>query len=152
MPKVTIRPERAACVRLRDRCEEAGLVEDEMVGGQHDHARARMARFNEGGCGGDGRSGIATGGFEQQRALHAHLHQLAGDEEAEIGMGDDDRLGKHRPLHPRQRLLEHRFFAEQRDELLGEGFARGRPEARARSTADDDGNDQLCRGHALLTG
>ena len=138
-------------------------VTHHMVGGQDEQqqTRVRGIRGIGGGIGGDvarcgsrrqrhmsgqrdGRGGVAPDGLQHDPcARHARLTQLLGDHEA-VGLVADHDRGRH----PRQTCraghgrLQHGLAAPgERQELFGELLARQRPEARARTTRENYGDD-----------
>ncbi len=104
-----------------------------MIGRQHQQQRVAVfvlrigARDQRGDR--DRRRGIAADRFEHDPRLRSADHaQLLGDEEAMVFVGDDQRrgLGQRRDAAPRG--LQHGVIADQRQELLGVGLARQRPQ------------------------
>ena len=80
--------------------------------------------------------GVPTRRFDKNRArFGATLVQLLLDEKALIFASDHQQGIILRPRQADRRLLEHRMFGCDRKQLLGEGFAGNRPQARARSAA-----------------
>ena len=74
----------------------AGLAEfvgfaDDVVGGQHEHERLGITFGCKHGGDRDGGPRIAPHRLEHDIGLDAQLAQLLGDDEAEFGVGDDDR-------------------------------------------------------------
>ena len=70
--------------------ELVGLADD-VVGRQHQHDRVRRAASRQHGGDRHGGAGIAPHRLEHDVRLDAALAQLLGDDEAEVGIGDDDR-------------------------------------------------------------
>ena len=81
----------------------------------------------------DRRSGISSERLEHDGwTVDADRAQLFADREAVLGVCDHHRLGKQRAIVDAQRrLLQQGVFAEQREQLLGVGLARQRPQPRA---------------------
>jgi hypothetical protein len=102
---------------------EAGAVAHDMIGGEHDDDRLRRAARGEAGGHGDGGAGVAARGFEDDVGLGADLAQLVGDEKAIVLIGDDDRRLEGGIGHHGDGGLEGGAFADERDELLGQGLA-----------------------------
>ena len=114
----------------------------DVVGCEHSHDRLRIAGRRPGGRGADRGRAVAPLRLEQDRRLGADLPQLLGDPKAIVEIGDDDRRIEHRRIanHADDRL-KRRTLADQRNELLGQAFARFRPHAGARSAAHDHWQD-----------
>ena len=128
MPKVTIWP----CGRGFGSAP-AGLAEflgvaHDMVGGQHQHECVAIAFGREHRRDRNRGTGIAAHRLEHDVGFDAVLAQLLGHDEAEVGIGDDDRPGEQ-ARHPnaRKHLLEGRSFPDKRNELLRHALARDRP-------------------------
>ena len=136
-----------------DDLAKALLVGDDVVGREdaedgigcgalHDHSGERA-----------GRGGIAGAGFAQN-ALVRDLRKLLRDGLGEQLVGDDEEaLGGGDGTEALDRLLDHGFRAGERENLLGAGTARARPEARAAASGEDYGNQCFVLrgfvGHAL---
>ena len=89
-----------------------------------------------------------SGMFRPYRSQVGYVHdnrQVSGSEGgsggAEIGVGQHQRRGEARAREPLGRGLEQGGLAHQRDELLGIGLARERPEAGAGAAAEKNGSD-----------
>ena len=128
MPKVTILPASAAARPARQVARKASRIENDVVGGQSQHHRLRIAFQGDGRGSGDCRPGIAPQRLDHDGGLDANLLGLAAGEKVEIRPGNHDGGGKHRVAHPQQGLLIGRALAHQRQELLGQGVARDRPQ------------------------
>ncbi len=118
--------------------DEAFGVAHDMIGGEHDDDGLRRAARGDARGDGDRGGRIAPRGLEDDIGRSADGAQLIGDEEAIIGVGDDDRLVEGLV---RQRLnggLEGRQLADERNELFRESFPRFGPYARARPAAHYD--------------
>ena len=94
-----------------------------MVSGKHEQQRVTLRSARSGRECRDGDRGrrIPADGLENDRArLDADLPQLLGDEEAMRLVADDDRIRDFRqPNRPECSVLDHRAFADERQELLG---------------------------------
>jgi hypothetical protein len=88
------------------------------------------------------RRGVASDRLEQNRLrLGAALEQLLGDQKAMTLVAHYERRAKVSDAgETRQRFLQHRALADQRQELFGVELARQRPQARARAAGENDGN------------
>ena len=69
-------------------------VGDEMVGGDHQQDGRGIVLHGELGGGGDGGRGIAALRLQDDGGLDAAGARLLGDDEAELGIGDDHRRGE----------------------------------------------------------
>ncbi len=135
-----------------DRLAERGRIADGVVRGQHEKQALWVLRARV-ECGdGGGRRGVAARGLEDlHRRPHAELVQLLGDNEAMLVVADDDwgralrQAGK-----ARHRLLQQRALRDERQELLGEGAARHRPQARPGAARQNHRVNSFC--HALFYG
>lgn len=132
--------------------EEGGGVGDDLVG-RH-HQQDGVAPFLGGDEGGElhGGGGVAAHGLEHDAVCaFADLAQLLGNDEAVFFVGDDDGAGgfNAETVEPARGDLQQGFGAGERQELLGVGFAGGRPQAGAGTTGEDDG---LEHGVWLLSG
>ena len=74
--------------------EEAGLVADDMVGGQHEAGGAGGAALGHQRADRHGRGAVAALGLQHDVGGDADGGELFGADEAEIVVGDDDRPGK----------------------------------------------------------
>ena len=127
MPKVTIRPSAAAVAASRHAFEGGNIAEDVIGGEDQDHCfRIALARQRRGD--GDRQGGIAAHRLEHDVGLNVAFAQLFGDDETEIGIGDDDRPIEQLDVgNAAKHLLKGRVLIDQRDELLGHAFTRHRP-------------------------
>ena len=92
--------------------------------------------------------GVAAFGLQQDGvSLAAGFGQLIRRDEAVICMGDDHRRGAARILKAAQRILEGAAFTGERAELLGARFTRHGPKPGAVAAAEDDGGNEIGRGH-----
>ncbi len=104
---------------------------------QHDRLGIALGGDQRGDAG--GRSRAARDGLEHDAgAAEADLLELLGGQEAMLMPRQDDRLAGQALRHPPTGLLKQRLVAGDLVELLGEGFTRKRPKARARSSAEDE--------------
>ena len=91
----------------------------------------------------------ATGSRMIASGVMAAPAQLLAHEEAMVVVADDDRRGKVRVVDAPQRGGEQAALTvEEADELLGIHGSRQRPQARARATGQNYGNDPI-RRHQL---
>jgi hypothetical protein len=142
------RDEPAACSQrrgLRDRLGKCGLVEDEVVRGQHQQDRVIPVHLGDAQRGTRGRGrGVAPEGLENvggRNARGVHLAEFVLRLEEKLAIGDGEDLGgarKHRPAQ--ERLVEKALPVGQADERLGVQLARNRPKAGAGAAAEDGGN------------
>lgn len=118
---------------------EGRLVQDHVVGREHEQQGIRIAAQRDQGRGGDGGRGVAADGFEHdRRRLDADLAQLLGHEEALFVVGDDDRRDRMRNARePQRSLLNQRPVAGEFQILLRIAAARHRPKARAAPTTQN---------------
>ena len=127
---------------LADGGMEAGDVVDHMIRRhqQQDLVLARSQRPQR--RHGRGGRGVAADRLEQDRlGLEPRSLELALDEEAVILAGDDDRGEEIAAHDPRDGGLEHGFLRRDRQQLLGKGPARKRPQARPGAAGHDDWAD-----------
>jgi hypothetical protein len=97
-------------------------------------------------------AGIAALRLQDDGGLDAAGARLLGDDEAELGIGDDHRGGEQaRAGDAVEYLLEGRRRADQRHELLRHLFARHRPQARAGAAAQYHRDNKLIRHAAIST-
>ncbi len=124
-------------------------VRDMVVGSHADGDGAGVMLGDPAGGGGHGGRGIAALGLDDDEGLRPDLLELAADG-VQVGLaGDDHRLRRAlQPAHAQHRVLEQRSGAQQRQELLGPGGPRGRPQPRARASAQDHRNDGGTLGQA----
>ena len=126
-------------------------VLEHMIGGEHRDDRLGVAHRRPGRGSADGRGAVAPLRLEQDRRLGPDLLQLFGDAEAIVEIGDDDGRLEDRPIGDEvDDRLEGRPVADQRNELLGQAFARFRPDARPRAAAHDHRLDLAHRFPASL--
>ena len=119
-----------------DRLVEALDVADHVVGRHHQQhrigtvRRSRADRRQRGHR--DGRRRVTADGLEDdRRRLAAHPAQLLGDDEAMLLVADNDSWFGGKPRESPDRVLDHRQFADQGQELLGVEVARQWPQAGA---------------------
>ena len=87
---------------------------------------------------GDGQGRIAAHRLKHNVGFDTAFAQLLGDDEAKIGIGDDDRPAESCAIGDASNdLLKGRLISDQGHELFGHAFARNRPEARTGATAHD---------------
>lgn len=133
---------------------QGGPVSDDVVGGhgQQDGVCVTFARLQGGQ--GQGRSGVAARRFEQDaRVCDTHAHQLPSGQKTVLCVADDDgRSIQHhavrQAVQAQRRVLQHGVFTRQGQKLLGIGLARERPQARAGTTAQNNGDEGVF--HALV--
>ena len=107
---------------------------------QHDGFSIALRGDQRGDAG--GRGGASRDGLKHDaRAAEADLLELLGGQEAMLVARQDDRLPGQALSHAAAGLLKQSLVAGDLVELLGEGFARKRPKARARSSAEDERQD-----------
>ena len=117
---------------------EGLVVAGHVVGGGDEHQRVRLLLQRDGG-GEHGGGGVAQRRLDQDLGgVAPHLAQLLGGDEAELGVGQQDRGRIARAREPAHGLLEQRGLAHQGRELLRIALARERPQAGARAAAQDD--------------
>ncbi len=152
-PKVTIAPATGGRQRGAAGGGEFIGVGDQMVGGDHQQHGRGILLHRELGGGGDGGRGIAALRLQDDGGLDAAGARLLGDDEAELGIGDDHRRGEQALAGDAvEHLLEGRRRADQRHELLRHLFARYRPQARAGAAAQYHRDNELIRHYAISTG
>ncbi|MND79398.1 hypothetical protein D3C80_711370 [compost metagenome] len=120
---------------------EGLLVFQHMIGGEHQ--QQFVAAVVDQLQGGDAhrRCGIAAEGFEQDRlGGEAQFGELILDDEAVVLVADQQRRLHAFERQALERLLEQRVLAGEDEELLGELPARKRPEPRAATARENDGN------------
>ena len=99
-----------------------------MVGSENDRDRRRIARGGQHRADHDGHRRIAPQRLEHDVAFDAAFAHLLGGDEAEIGVGDDDRAVELGVVaQALQHLRKRRALIDQRHELLGHALARHRP-------------------------
>ncbi len=142
MPKVTIRPSAAAPAAASAGFAELVGLADDVIGREHQHEGVAVALGREHGGDRDRGAGIAAHRLQHDVGLDAALAQLLGHDEAEVGIGDDDRTREQIGVGDAlKHLLEHRSLADQRHELLRHALARDRPQPRSRAAAHDHRDD-----------
>ena len=105
-------------------CAEFVGLAYNVVGRQHEHEGVAIAFGGEKGGDGHGKTRIAAHRLEHDVGLDAALAQLLGDDEAEVGTGNDDRSCEQVGMrNARKHLLERRSLADERNELLGHALA-----------------------------
>jgi hypothetical protein len=113
-----------------------------LIGGERDHQRIAVPLCRKRRARRDRRTGIPPDRLEQNIGLDADGRELFGDKKTILRVGDDNRPAEQsRVGHPANGVLKRRFRTEQRQELLGPAFARGRPQPCAGAAAHDQGND-----------
>ncbi len=121
------------------RIEEGGNVTDDVIGGKHQEHRVRiLGGDDQSGDGGGGR-GVAAEGFENDVARrNPDLTKLLGDDEAMLGVADDERR-QERVLvaDALDRLLQERGLRHQRQQLLRIELPRQGPQPRAGAPGQD---------------
>ena len=128
--------------------DEGGIVLHHVVGGEREHDRVAGAVLREHRARGNRRPGVTPHRLEDHVGLDADLGQLLQHHEAVGRIGDDDRTIEQRGIRDaRERVLEGRARAEQRQELLGAYLARSRPQPRAGTAAHDQGDDAFVHRH-----
>ncbi len=123
-----------------DRGGKALLRLDDVVGGQHEQRRVRLAAGLEPGAGvGDRGRRVARGRFgEDREAGRPQPARLLQDRLRLALVGDDEHAaGRPQAERARQRLLEERSAAAEVQELLRRAFARCRPQPGARAARQD---------------
>jgi hypothetical protein len=85
---------------------------------------------------------VAADRLEQDRLrLRAALEQLLRDQKAMTLVAHHERCADiGNAGEPRERFLQHRALADERQQLFGVELARHRPQARARAAGKDDWN------------
>ena len=118
-------------------------VGDHVVGRLHQHQCAGIAREQPERRRRDGGRRIARHRLEQDSLRHdADLAKLLVDEEAMLLVADHQRRRIAHIVECAGRgVLQQRAIGDERQELLGIGCARQRPEPRARSTRQNDRMD-----------
>ena len=114
-----------------------------MVGWLHQHQRVGIARQQPQRGGADRGASVARHRLEQDRLrLDADLAELLVDQEAMVLVADQQRCAKADVAQiARRRLLQQRALGDQRQQLLGIGCTRQRPQACARAAGQDHGMD-----------
>ena len=124
--------------RFAARAFEGLHIANDVVGGKDQDRCFRIALARQRRGDGDRHGGIAAHRLEHDVGLDVAFAQLFGDDETEIGIGDDDRpLEQFDVGNAAEHLLKGRALVDQRDELLGHAFARHRPQTCARAAAHD---------------
>ena len=107
------------------------LVDDEMVGGQHQAHRLGIAPGHPGGGQAAGRGGVAPHGLGQH-VFHRQLGKLPAHLVQVQTAGDHQHFsGLHQRSQAVHRLLQQAAFAGEAKKLLGPLLPAGRPEAGA---------------------
>ena len=126
---------------LHSRREGLNIGEDVIRRSQHHHGFRITLRGDQRGDAG-GRRGAARDGFKHDgRVAEADLLELLGGEEAMLVARQDDQLSGQALSHATAGLLKQCLVAGDLVELLGKGFTRKRPKARARSSTEDERQD-----------
>ena len=117
---------------------EGGRVRHDMVGGHDQRHRVRIPPSDEFDRHSNGCRRVSPLWLKYNVCIDADdLKLLRGDETHVIG-GDHDRPSEYsRVSDPLHRRLEGRQRADQRHELFGHGFTRGRPKPGTRPAAHD---------------
>ena len=126
-----------------DRTMEVGQRSDDVVCGLDQHQRIGISRQKPQGGGGDRRPGVAGLRLEQDGlGLDVDLLQLVVDQEPVILVADQQRCGEADVAQAAcRRVLQHRPFGCELEELLGIRRARQRPQARTGAAGQDDRMD-----------
>jgi hypothetical protein len=120
-----------------------------VVGRDHEEDRPGIGLDGELGRRGDGSGRVASLRLQNDGRVDAARARLLGDDEAELGVGDDHRRREQAFAgHAIEHLLEGRGGADQRHELLRHLLARHRPQAGACAAAQNDRDNKLIR-HAV---
>ena len=143
MPKVTIRPSRAASAPRSTAARKARAIGDHVVGRRQQQQRLRLGQASISAAAiAAGAVFRACGSISRPWAVSPASSQLVGDDEAVILGRDDQGCCKAWRIKASRRGLKQAFGAEKRHELLGKACPRHRPEPRARPAAKQNGRDQ----------
>ncbi len=117
-------------------------VGDLVVGGHHADDGLRVILRQQQRGGGDGGGAVAADGLEQDTgAFDVGVPHLLGDQEPVGLVADDEGRREFAAGRAERRFLDQGSVGDERPELLGEAFARDRPEASAGAAGEDDRND-----------
>ena len=130
-------PLRRRLGRLAASRQKFRLLGDDMIRGEQRHDRFGVALGRERSGDGDGRAGIAAGGFGDDRGVDSDLCELLLHEKAIVVIGHDDGGGEGVAHDSQHRILKCRARADQGDELFRHGFARLGPHTSPRAAAHD---------------
>ena len=118
-------------------------VGDRMVGGEQPQHRVGVVFGDQDGGGGDRGGAVAADRLQHDaRRGDAGGAELLGDQEAVLLVAHDDRRREALAVGAQRGLLQQGAIGDQRPKLLGEAFARDRPEARAGAAGEDDWDDR----------
>lgn len=121
---------------------ERSLIADHVISRQcQENGRRIFARHMD-GRGGDRRGGIPPRRLDHDIGRKRNVRELLRQEKAVLVAREHKRSAKQgRARDPLQRRLKCRAVAEERDELLRPAPTRGRPQPRACSAAEHNGDD-----------
>ena len=141
-PYVTVTRSRSG--RVDAECDDAALggnsgrfgagldegvgIPQHVVGGEDQHNGGGILRCGERSRDRHRQCGIAAHRLKHDIGLNVAFAQLLSDDEAKIGIGDDDGSAKYLVARDTpDDLLKCRLISDQRNELFGHAFARNRP-------------------------
>ena len=126
---------------------EAGVIFDEMIGGEDDHGGAWGASGDPAGGEGDGGRGVAFCGFGDD-IFWGDLWAEGADAGFLVGVGEDeDLLWRDEAIEAPDGGFEEGFFGEEGEELFGAGFTTEGPEAFAATAGEDENEERMGMGH-----
>ncbi len=94
MPKVTIRPSAATAAASLHALMKGSESSQHVIGGEHQRNSSRIALGGKRRRNGDRQGRIAAHRLEHDVGLNTAFAELLSDDEAEIGIGDDNRAAK----------------------------------------------------------
>ena len=127
---------------------QRGRVGDHVVGGEQPQHGVGVGFRDQGSRGGYRGGAVAADRLQQDaRGGDAGGAELLGDQEAVLLIAYDDRRREALATGTKRGFLQQRAIGDERPELLGEAFARDRPEPGAGAAGEDDRDDSGCVGH-----